>query len=65
MHHDDGERRPSAAPDEETELLSIRIRKDLYRAFRRCAWMTVHETGLTLDEVHNRLVEDLLRARGC
>ncbi len=51
--------------EEETEELKLRIRADLYRAFRRCVWMTVYETGMTLDEVHNLFIEELLKSRQC
>lgn len=57
---------PSQRPDEgDMDVLSFRVRKDLYRAFRRCVWITIHETGLTPDEVHNMFLEKLLKARGC
>lgn len=49
----------------ETEELKLRVRSDLYRAFRRCVWMTIYETGMTLDEVHNMFIEDLLKNKGC
>ena len=47
------------------ELLQIHVRPDLYRAFRRCVWMTVFETGMSIVEVHNMLIEDLLKQKGC
>ncbi len=49
----------------DVELLQIHVRSDLYRAFRRCVWMTVFETGMSIVEVHNMLIEDLLRQKGC
>ncbi len=51
--------------DQELALLKIHVRPDLYRAFRRCVWMTVYETGMPIVEVHNKLIEDLLKAHGC
>ncbi len=45
--------------------LKIQIRDDLYRAFRRCVWMIIHETGLTQIEVHNMLIEELLKRKKC
>ncbi len=51
--------------EQELELLQIHVRADLYRAFRRCVWMMVYETGLPIVEVHNRLIEDLLKKNGC
>ncbi len=49
----------------ETEILTIHVRPDLYRAFRRCVWMTVHETGRSIVEIHNEMIEELLRNRSC
>ncbi len=51
--------------DEELALLKIHVRPDLYRAFRRCVWMTVYETGMPIVEVHNKLIEELLKGQGC
>ncbi len=49
----------------EYEILQIQVRPDLYRAFRRCVWMTVHETGMPIVEIHNRMIEELLRQKEC
>ncbi len=49
----------------DVELLQIHVRPDLCRAFRRCVWMTVFETGMSIVEVHNMLIEDLLKRKGC
>ena len=49
----------------DVQVLTIHVRSDLYRAFRRCVWMTVYETGLPIVEVHNMLIEELLKKRGC
>lgn len=51
--------------EEDVQELRLRIRSDLYRAFHRCVWMTVHETGLPPDKVHNIFIEDLLKIKGC
>ncbi len=50
---------------EDLALLKIHVRPDLYRAFRRCVWMTVYETGMSIVDVHNKMIEDLLRNKGC
>lgn len=49
----------------ETEVLTIHVRPDLYRAFRRCVWMEVHETGRSIVEIHNEMIEELLSSRRC
>lgn len=51
--------------EEDLQELTIHVRSDLYRAFRRCVWMTIHETGKTPIEVHNELIEELLKSRKC
>ncbi len=38
---------------------------ELYRAFQRCTWILVHETGRTQLEVINEMVEDFLVKHGC
>jgi hypothetical protein len=50
---------------EEYELLTIHVRPDLYRAFRRCVWMTIYETGRSQTDIHNEMIEELLRNRQC
>ncbi len=51
--------------NEKIEVLKMHVRADLYRAFRRCVWMTVHETGKPIVEIHNQMIEDLLKNRNC
>ncbi len=50
---------------EEKEEVTIILRSDLARAFRRCIWIGVNETGLSPYEVQNMLIEELLRLNGC
>ena len=45
--------------------LKLKIDPDLYRAFQRCAWIIIHETGCTQVDVMNEMVEDFLRKYGC
>ncbi len=51
--------------EKDYEILSIQVRPDLYRAFRRCVWMTVHETGMSILDIHNEMIEELLRHKQC
>ncbi len=51
--------------DEEREHLVVSLRSDLYRAFRRCAWMLIHETGMTPHEAHDKIFEALLKKHEC
>ncbi len=50
---------------EKKEEVTIVLRADLARAFRRCIWIGVNETGLSPYEVQNMLIEELLRQNGC
>ncbi len=54
-------------PGEDAELaeLKLKISSDLFRAFQRCSWMIIHETGRTQLEVMDELVEDFLVKHGC
>lgn len=45
--------------------LRLKVDADLYRAFQRCSWIIVHETGRTQIDVMNEMVEDFLRKHGC
>jgi len=49
----------------ERETLTVSLRSDLYRAFRRCAWMLIHETGKTPNEAYDALFENLLKKHEC
>lgn len=57
-----------SSPDDKgaslTEL-KLKIDPDLYRAFQRCAWIIIHETGRDQVDVMNEMVEDFLRKHGC
>lgn len=68
MHNKKDKKDAREAGDRDTlsvEELRIHVRSDLYRAFRRCVWITVNETGMTPLEVQNMLIEELLKMRGC
>jgi hypothetical protein len=45
--------------------LKLKINADLHRAFQRCAWIIVHETGRSQVDVMHEMVEDFLRKHGC
>lgn len=45
--------------------LMIKIRPDLYRAYQRCSWIIIHETGRSQLEVMQEMVEDFLIKHGC
>ena len=53
--------------DSKGELAEIKIfvTADYYRAFQRCVWIQVHESGRTQLEVMRELVDDFLAKYEC
>lgn len=49
------------------DLVEIKlfVPPDRYRAFQRCVWVQVHETGRTQLEVMREVVEDFLVKHKC
>ncbi|MBI5558376.1 MAG: hypothetical protein HY885_12140 [Deltaproteobacteria bacterium] len=45
--------------------LTIKIRPDLYRAYQRCSWIIIHETGRSQLDIMQEMVEDFLIKHGC
>lgn len=45
--------------------LKLQIPEDLYRAFQRCLWMRVNETGQTPLQLMEEVVQDFLKKHGC
>ena len=55
----------SADPVEATERLLLQVDHDLFRAFHRCVWIIVHETGRPRIEIMNEMVRDFLIKHDC
>lgn len=51
--------------EEETVPITLHLREDLHRAFRRCTWIITHETGKNQIEIMNEMVNDFLTKHGC
>lgn len=51
--------------DDALAELKLKISPELFRAFQRCSWIIIHETGRTQLEVMAELVEDFLVKHGC
>ncbi|RUM39889.1 MAG: hypothetical protein DSY70_04790 [Desulfobulbus sp.] len=47
------------------EEIKLFVPPDRYRAFQRCVWILVHETGRTQLEVMREVVEDFLIKHKC
>ena len=56
-----------AAPEEKdaTQLLQLQVREDLYRAFQRCVWIIINETGRDQIDIMNEMVNDFLVKHQC
>ena len=52
-------------PAGESERLTLKVDRDLFRAFQRCVWIIVHETGRSRIEIMNEMVRDFLIKHGC
>ena len=47
------------------EELTIKVPADLYRAYQRCTWILINETGRDQLEVMDEMVRDFLVKHGC
>ena len=45
--------------------LKLQIPEDLYRAFQRCLWIRVNETGQTPLQLMEEAIRDFLKKHGC
>lgn len=55
----------SAKPATEPHPLNLQISSELYRAFQRCTWMIINETGRSQVEIMEEMVRDFLIKHGC
>ena len=53
------------APEVRLVELKLVVPEDLYRAFQRCVWIRIHETGATQLELMEEAVRDFLNKHGC
>jgi len=51
--------------EEEPTVIKLMVSEDLYRAFQRCVWIQIHESGRTQLEIMDEVVRDFLRKYGC
>ena len=49
----------------ETHPLNLQVSADLYRAFQRCTWIIINETGRGQVEIMEEMVRDFLIKHGC
>lgn len=49
----------------DSQALELYVHPDLYRAFRRCTWIIINETGREQIDIYNEMVRDFLVKYGC
>jgi hypothetical protein len=50
---------------EELAPFTVKVTDDLYRAYQRCTWILINETGKTQLEIMDEMVRDFLIKHGC
>lgn len=53
------------APSRSLAELKLRIPEELYRAFQRCLWIRINETGQTPLAIMEEVITDFLKKHGC
>jgi hypothetical protein len=54
-----------ARPAADLLPLNLQVPADLYRAFQRCTWVLINETGRSQVEIMTEMVRDFLVKHGC
>jgi len=47
------------------EVLQVHVSRELYRAFQRCTWVIINETGRDQLDIMDEMVRDFLVKHGC
>lgn len=52
---------------EPSQLVELRLQipPDLYRAFQRCVWIRINETGQTQLQIMEEIIRNFLKEHGC
>jgi hypothetical protein len=56
---------PEGEVDRQLEEIKLFVPADRYRAFQRCVWIQIHESGRTQLDVMQEVVDDFLCKHGC
>lgn len=51
--------------DQDLTPLTLKISDDLHRAYQRCTWILINETGKNQLEIMDEMVRDFLAKHGC
>ena len=54
-----------ATPENQLVELKLQVPEDLFRAFQRCVWIQIHETGQSQLQVMEEVVRTFLMKHGC
>lgn len=54
-----------ATPENQLVELKLQVPADLFRAFQRCVWIQIHETGQSQLQVMEEVVRTFLMKHGC
>lgn len=54
-----------ATPENRLVELKLQVPEDLFRAFQRCVWIQIHETGTSQLQVMEEVVRTFLMKHGC
>jgi hypothetical protein len=60
-----GEDRRQDREDADLAEIKLFVPEDLYRAFQRCVWIQVNETGRDQRDIMREVVHDFLVKHGC
>lgn len=44
---------------------TVKVPDDLYRAYQRCTWLMINETGQSQLEIMEEMIRDFLTKHGC
>jgi len=64
-HMTQDQQTPAGENEQETVPVTMHLRPDMQRAFRRCVWIITHETGRDQVEIMQEMVQDFLIKHGC
>lgn len=59
------EHEQSVSGDDVLTPLTLKISDDLHRAYQRCTWILINETGKNQLEIMDEMVRDFLTKHGC
>ena len=52
-------------PERKLEEIKLFVPAERYRAFQRCVWIQIHESGRSQLDVMQEVVDDFLCKHGC